>query len=176
VTGTLRTITLGDIQKEWGWFDSTPGFSAEFEKRAVIVADSVTNTQNGAVLSVRMDDGPKPVGTGGTDSAQAGAENAKENADKTTAESSASTGTTGTTVTDPATLAKSHDQKLVGRRVQLQNITVASVVKDGGFWVSAGGERLFVLPAAADTKVTQGQTVDVSGHVLVLPRNMKDRV
>jgi hypothetical protein len=157
VTGTLRTITIGDIQKEWGWFDSTPGFSAEFEKRAVIVADLVTNTQDGAMLSVRMEEGPKPVGTSGADPA-------------------ASKDATGRTVTDLAALAKSQDRQLVGRQVQLQNATIASVVEDGGFWVSAGDDRLFVLPAATDTRVTQGQTVDLSGHVLVLPRNMKERV
>jgi cobalamin biosynthesis Mg chelatase CobN len=169
VTGTLRNITLAEIQREWGWFDSTPGFNAEFEKRAVIVADAVTNTSNGAVLSVRMQEEPKAVGTSGSSTAKEDSASAKSGT------SSTSTGA-GPTVTDLKALAASSDRKMVGRRVQLQNATVASVAKDGGFWVSAGSERLFVLPSTSEVKVSQGQTVDVNGHVLVLPRNMKDRL
>lgn len=62
----------------------------------------------------------------------------------------------------------------VGRQVNVQNAHVAATMATGGFWVDAGGDRLFVLPAGDPqtgvSKVKQGDRVNIMGTVLELPR------
>lgn len=83
----------------------------------------------------------------------------------------------GAALTDVAMLARSETGKLVGRRVNLSDVRVVSIAKDGGFWLNAGGDTLFVLPARADAwKLYPGDTVSVSGTVLSMPEAMKARV
>jgi hypothetical protein len=82
----------------------------------------------------------------------------------------------GTAQTDLNQLARA-DESMIGQRVELANARVESVAEDGGFWVSAGDQRLFVLPEpTGGAKVAPGQTVRVEGVVLPLPEMMKDRL
>lgn len=50
--------------------------------------------------------------------------------------------------------------------------------KDHGFWIEAGGQSVFVLPAqhAQGTARAVGQTVSVDGVVLSMPRSMQHKV
>lgn len=148
VTGTVRTVGEVELEREWGWFEINPDIEAEFDRRPMIVASKITS-ETGMELAIRIDEDPaKPVGTSGTSA-----------------------------LTDLNMLAQSEDAALVGRVVNLQNARVASAAKDGGFWVNAGNDQLFVLPAKADaTKVSQGQTVSVSGTVLEMPDGLRDRL
>lgn len=148
VTGTLRTIMDVDLQKEWGWFELEPDVEAELNKRNVIVATGVVTSTGAARL---MDPStPEAVGTSGSSKAA---------------------------LTDVAMLAKSEDNRLVGRKVDLNNVKAVSIAKAGGFWVNAGSDTLFVLPASADTlKVNPGDTVSISGVVLSMPQGMNERV
>lgn len=59
--------------------------------------------------------------------------------------------------------------------VNLENARVDSVVQNGGFWIMADNERLFVLPSAGTT-VQQGQQVSIMGTVLELPNRMTNRL
>jgi len=86
-------------------------------------------------------------------------------------------GTSGTSaaVSDVATVAKSNDTTLVGRKVDLKSARVTGTT-DRGFWVAAasGGDEVLVMPANPQaTKVTQGQNVMLSGVVLEMPKTLK---
>lgn len=175
VTGTVRMGVITDIDKEWGWFGLDPGLQAEFEKRPMIVADSITNAQDGGVLAVRIGAAPGAItddaapGNGSTEKDDSGSNMKSDSGQKP--------GHAASKVTDLAKLASSTDARMVGDHVDVQNAKVAEVEKGGGFWVTAGQDRLFVLPAQMGaTKVTVGQTVAVEGVVLQLPAKMKDKL
>lgn len=82
----------------------------------------------------------------------------------------------GTAQTDLGQLVQA-DERMVGKRVQVQNARVEEVTQDGGFWVTVGNEGLFVLPETPGAaKVTPGQTVTLEGVVLPLPDLLRQRL
>lgn len=149
LTGTVRPFVRAEIEREWGWFDVTPELEVEFKDRPVIVAETVTGVTDNRVLTMSIDRETAPVGTSGTTA-------------------------TAKPITDAAMLAQATDGSIVGRRVDLKNARVAATAPTG-FWINAGNERLFVLPADK-APVTQGQQVNVAGVVLELPAGMKDKL
>lgn len=151
VTGTVRTMVQAEIERERGWFGNDEGIKAELHKRPVIVADSVRNTRDDTNLTLRVETGTPSA------AAPAGA-------------------ASPAVVNDLAMLAGADDEQLVGRWAELPSARVDAVAKGGGFWVVSGEDRLFVMPMAATTKVTPGQTVGLSGVVLALPPGLKDTI
>jgi hypothetical protein len=50
--------------------------------------------------------------------------------------------------------------RLVGRTVAVRNVRVSVVVSARGFWITANGEELFVLPGD-ETRLQPGQRVNL---------------
>jgi len=154
IIGTVRPILETDIKQEWGWFDNNPTIKAELQQRPGLVAQSIVNTKDGTELAVRLD-------TSGEMAPRVGAP-----------------GEASSTVTDLTELARSTDQQMVGKRVNVRNAVVEDVTTDGGFWVSVGEDKIFVLPATSPTtaRLTPGQTVGLEGVVLALPDQLQERL
>lgn len=166
VTGTLRPFVDVQVEREWGWIGPQPELEADFRSRPVLVARSVV----GADPSVGMVFAVTPA-TGQQGQTAQGAE----------------TGTTGTSgrtapadsrpaLTEVTELAKANDNQHVGRRVDLTSVRVDRTAKAGGFWITSGGEELYVLSTDQKVKVQPGQTVSIEGRVLRLPEQMEDRI
>lgn len=176
VTGTLRSFVKADVDHEWGWFNDEPRIEAEFTNRPVLVAESITSVGDN-VSVMMMFDRTKPASSSGERTAQSSPSQTGQANRSQTSQSTASTGqtTNANRMTDIRELARSTDERLVGRMVNLQNAMVVSTVNSGGFWIKSDNERLFVLPSDG-TKVQQGQQVSITGTVLELPNQMKDRL
>jgi hypothetical protein len=83
-------------------------------------------------------------------------------------------GGTGAPLTNLGQVATAADSNLVGRRVDLQGSVVDA--RDEGFWIQTrAGERLYVLPTKK-TAVRVGQTAEVKGVVLEMPRQMRAKI
>jgi hypothetical protein len=160
ITGTVRPFVKAEIMREWGWLGDDPKIEAQFARQPILVAESVTTIGDNIVLTTHM--GRKEPGA------------------------SASAGQTGSSakqaITDIRQLATTTDERLVGRRVNVQNAHVDATTATG-FWVDAGEDRLFVLPAGdphdPQTKhagIKQGDRVNIMGTVLGLPAGMKSRL
>ena len=145
VTGTVQKVPIAEVESARGFFGDAR-IRAEIEAKPVLVATDVTATQSDATLRARAD---QPAGTAG--------------------------GTAVAQVTDADQVAQAKDTTLVGRRVDLSGVTVASVTEHG-FWIRApSGERVFVMtPAKTVTK--EGQMADVRGIVLELPEGLRVEV
>jgi|SwirhirootsSR2_FD_contig_31_16503310_length_861_multi_5_in_0_out_0_1 hypothetical protein len=80
-------------------------------------------------------------------------------------------------MTDLAELARANDTRMVGRWVDVQSARVESMTKEGGFWVTEGGDRVYVFPKSFDTtKLVPGRNVQLQGVVLVLPDRIKSQL
>ena len=145
VTGTVQKVPIAEVESARGFFGDAR-IRAEIEAKPVLVATDVTATQSDATLRARAD---QPAGT--------------------------ARGTAVAQVTDADQVAQAKDTTLVGRRVDLSGVTVASVTEHG-FWIRApSGERVFVMtPAKTVTK--EGQMADVRGIVLELPEGLRVEV
>src|SRR5687768_14523537 len=117
VTGTVQKVPIAQIKRDWEFLSNDPKIKAEIETRPVLVATEVTTTTPAAVsLRMRTD---QPVGTSGTGAAAP--------------------------LTDVGQVARATDKNLVGRRVDLNEVTVTSA-GDQGFWIRLpAGERVFVM-------------------------------
>jgi hypothetical protein len=79
VTGTVRPFVLTELERDYDWFDPTPGLEIEVKGRPVIVADSVRDAAGAELMTeAGTQSGPaasanKPATQG---SAQAGAQQA----------------------------------------------------------------------------------------------------
>lgn len=166
VTGTVRQFVDVDFEREWGWIDLDPEIEARIRTRPVLVATSVVGSDPDAGLLVSIQE---PAQTG------VGQQQQQPGTVGTTGR--ASSGDTRSALTDAAELARASDTTHVGRRVNLSSVKVDRMAaKAGGFWVTANGEELFVLPSDPKTSVQAGQTVNIEGHVLRLPEQMEDRI
>jgi hypothetical protein len=161
ITGTVRPFVKAEIMREWGWMGDDPEIEAQLSRQPILVAESVTSVGDNIVLTTRID--RKEPG------AAAGASQAGSSA-------------RSQALTDIRQLATTTDDRLVGRHVNVQNAHVDATTPTG-FWVDAGDDRLFVVPAAdphdpqtENAKVKQGDRVNIMGTVLGLPTGMKSRL
>ena len=161
ITGIVRPFVKAEIMREWGWLGDDPEIEAQFDRQPILVAESVTSVGDAIVLTTHM--GRREPGA----SASAGQpeRSAKQQA-----------------ITDIRQLATTTDERLVGRQVNVQNAQVDATTATG-FWVDAGEDRLFVLPAGdphdpqtKDAEIKQGDRVNIMGTVLGLPTRMKNRL
>lgn len=146
VTGTVQRLPVAEVEKRRGFFGDAK-IRAEIGEEPVLVVSDVTTTAPAAVsLRVRTD---QPAGTSGA--------------------------TGATPVTDANQVARAADTSMVGRRVDLKNVRVTGA-DDAGFWIeTAGGERIFVMPATR-TDVKEGQSATVQGVVLELPEGLRVKI
>ena len=171
VTGTLRPFVRADVEREWGFLGLDPSVELNLKAKPVIVASSVVSTEDNTVLAIAS------VPAGGSGTHMSGEKSGGAQATGTSGTSSGkSRADAASPVTDATTLAKATDNKLVGRRVKLTSVKIEAKDKNGGFWVSAGGERLYVLPSAASVSANAGQTVSIDGYVLRMPEQMEQRL
>jgi hypothetical protein len=67
--------------------------------------------------------------------------------------------------------------ELVGRSVALQQARIVGVDPVRGYFVSSGGEHIFVLPAYEQIpRLGAGEAVRIDGAVLRMPAAMEDRL
>jgi uncharacterized protein YdeI (BOF family) len=152
VTGTVKPFVRAELDREWGWLDMDPEVEVRLSKKPVLVASRVVGGNNDLAMVIDASastDKNKPVGT---------------------------TGGSGSPMSDLSSIAGA-DEELVGRRVELNGVKVQSMANDTGFFVSAGGKAILVLPSKPDAEtVKANDTVSLHGVVLQMPRAMKDRV
>jgi hypothetical protein len=179
ITGTVRPFVKAEIEHEWGWFNDQPRLEAEFTKRPVLVADSITSVGENVSVMMTFDRAGSAASSNRTATGQSAATGqAQQSSTPKTGQSPGPAGQaaqSGQPVTNLRELARTTDERLVGRMVNLQNANVTSTVSTGGFWITSDSERLFVLPSDR-TNVQQGQQVSIMGTVLELPNQMKDRL
>lgn len=114
-----------------------------------------------------------------TDGEERGTTQPEQVEQEATTESSAMA--TGGVITDAAVLLNAEDpRQLAGRAVELSSMNVTSVTGDSTFYVtSEGSDRRFLialnevipsLPEGVEGRydVTEGQVIDISGHVRAL--------
>jgi hypothetical protein len=180
ITGTVRRFVKADIEHEWGWFNDQPRIEAEFTNRPVLVADSVTSVGDNAAVMMTFDrtgnaSSPSRGQPSQASTTSPGQSSTPQTGQTTTRTEQTTSAQRGQPMTDLSELARTTDERLIGRMVNLQNAKVSSTVAMGGFWITSDDERLFVLPTDG-TKVQQGQQVSIMGTVLELPNQMKDRL
>jgi hypothetical protein len=156
VTGVVQKVPIAKIQQDWSLFSSDPKIKAEIETSPVLVATEVVAAGPGGLsLRVRAGD-PASTSAAGVPGA--------------TGTSGASR--SGQTVTDPAEAARSTDNSLVGRRVDLKG-AIATKVTDEGFWINLpSGERIFVL-TGKKSGAKEGGTTSVQGIILEMPEGLR---
>jgi uncharacterized protein YdeI (BOF family) len=163
ISGTMRPFMKAEIEREWGWLETTPEIEADFSVRPVLVAERVVGGQGD--LAMRITTEPSPVGTSGGSAAG-----------KTATTASGGKSPALNSVADVATAS----DEAIGRTVDLNGVTVDEVQKDGGFWVrDARGNRAFVLPQDHHNnmmKVSKGQNISIDGITLAMPDGMRDRL
>jgi hypothetical protein len=166
VTGTIKPFALTALQAEWGWLETDPDVETELAARPVFHATRIVGGDSDVAMLIDIG---KP-GTSGT----TGAKQAGQSAVGTTG--SSRTGSSHVPLTDVASIAAAPDTDLVGRKVDLTKARVAKTAKDGGFWIRGAADRsVFVLPTDPK-KLTVGDTVNIDGVVLQMPRGMRDRL
>lgn len=155
VTGTMKALMKDDLERELGWLEPDPDVDVEFDQRPVLVASQVVGGDSNVAVAITISPGgadSKPVGTSGR--------------------------TTGAAITEPGIIARG-DDRLVGRRVDLDNVKVDETGKHHGFWIEAVGTNVFVLPAAhtkgEGAAPTGGKSVGIEGVILELPRSLRER-
>lgn len=150
VTGTVRTVTVAEIERELG-FDLQPEYEVELENKLAIIADSVKIS-------------PRRAATG----------------DFASATGTGSPASEGDIITDiNAFLSNPDPSALVGRRVELNNVPVQTVVGDQSFMVGPSpAEEVFVTFEETATPgqaregridVNAGQRVNLTGEVQRMP-------
>jgi hypothetical protein len=151
ITGTVTPAAEVQLQRRWGWLKRDPEVDIRLKARPVLVAKAIMDPERKIALIT------EPVGAG----------------------TPAATGTSGSNApggsqpvaSDIDALAGATNTDLVGRRVRLNAVKVERADKNGGFWARApSGESLFVLPATENVHVTPGQTVNLEGYVLEMPK------
>jgi hypothetical protein len=148
ITGAIRPAASNVIAHEWYRFGDNADVNSFRTDRTILVADRLTSEGTNIDLTEARD-ALASERTGQPETAPA--------------------------LTDLETLAASTDEQLVGRSVDLRNARITAIVSGGGFWVSAGGKQLFVLPGD-ETHLRQDQLVNFRGVVLELPRGAQNRL
>ena len=158
VTGTMKAFMRSDFEPELGWLDASSDIAAEFARRPVLFADRIVGGNDNVVLSINLNEpNDKAVGTSGSTA------NSREGE-----------------ITDLSTLAKG-DRDLIGRSVNIDNVTIAQTGSHQGFWIASGGTNVFVLPAngasapSGSAQRASGQSVSFDGMVLQMPRGLHDQ-
>lgn len=151
VSGTVRQFVRADVEREWGWLDTTPELEIQLAKKPVIVADRVIGGDDQRTMIIRRAPATQPVGTAGAGVGAAAASSIKD-----------------------MTTVATGDDELVGRSVHLENMQVTGVERGRGFFVGPRERQLFVLTQySADdghqAKVDVGQKVSVEGFVMQMP-------
>lgn len=151
VTGSVKPYVRVEVEREWGWLGLDPQVEIEFAKKPVLVATRIVGGNDDVAMIINVDPAAaKPVGTSATSKIAP--------------------------LTDLGVIAPA-DEDLVGRHVELKGLRVESVAKDGGFFVKAQQQAVFVLPAHKErSAVSPGDTVSLKGIVLQMPRQMNDRL
>jgi hypothetical protein len=142
VTGTVRRFVLAELQREWGWVDLDPDVLSKIQKRPMLIADRMVGGNNESVFVIDS----KTTRADNVPSAKAPITNMK-------------------TIVDD-------EEELIGRRVQLSDMQVASTGTHGGFFARKDGQNLFVLTSEGSRAVQAGDTVSVKGVVLQTPKSM----
>jgi len=171
VTGTLQPFVRADVEREWGWFDTTPEIEVDFKERPVLIATSIKSDQ-GLELAVR------PAPSAQSSGANQGARQPDQTAGAT-GTSGRSAASSGPSLTDVTRLANATDYRLVGAHVDLKRARVVETIDKASFWVASGQgeERLLVVAGdPSTTGVTNGQTVSIQGVVLQVPDAMRNRL
>jgi hypothetical protein len=150
ITGTVKPFVKADVEREWGWLGLDPEVEVDFNKKPVLVASKIVGGNNDVAMVIQVaPDAGKPVGTSGM---------------------------SGTVMSDISAIARG-DEDLVGRHVDLTNVRVEKMAKDGGFFVNTTDGKLFVLPADANQmQIKTGSTVSLTGVILQMPSAMASRI
>ena len=145
VTGTLKSVAVADIEREWGWFELDPEIEVEFLKKPVLIADRIVGGDNNVALFLDMNGKSAPAG--------------------------------GSAAIMDAALLGEGTTDLVGRSVDLKNVTVLRMAPDEGFFVDVTGGAVLVLPDRnVPVTVKPGDTVSILGAVAALPDRTAERV
>jgi hypothetical protein len=149
VTGTMKPFVRAEVERELGWLDENPTFELELAARPVLIASRIVGGNNDvavAIVTTTPEKADQAVGTSGT-----------QRTDNPSA------------ITQLDKLAGA-DENIVGRRVQLEGVTVASVAARDGFWLRASdGTHVFVRPASDTAAVDSGRAVSIEGIMLQMP-------
>jgi hypothetical protein len=148
VEGTVQRFNLAEVEQEWGWFGLNDEVEVNFVERPVLVADRIVGGDNDIAMFINVSPGAdRPVGTSGG-------------------------------LMDLQKFANTDADDLVGELVHLDDVKVVGTAADqkNGFFIDAGGEHVFVLPASPGTMAAAGQAVAIEGVVLELPDGMDDRL
>ena len=152
VTGTMKPFMRAEIERELGWLGREEGVEIDLSSKPVFVATRVVGGTNDMALVIRTAPAApadKPVGTTGAPASDAPVSSLEK--------------------------LSAADDDLVGRRVQLKNVAIASVAKDGGFWVREGdAAHVFVRSSDSSATVTAGRNVSIEGVVMQMPSTIRD--
>lgn len=148
VTGTMKTMAITEIEKEWGWFELEPEIEVEFLNKPVLVADRIVGGDDNVAMFISL----------------------APSAD------SADTAARDRTVMDLGTIGEGSTD-LVGRHVDVKNVRVLQPATGGGFFIDAPGAAVFVLPSPTlAVTVAPGDTVNLRGAIAETPGDMRDRL
>lgn len=145
VTGTVKMFDRGALHREAAWINLDDDVKEDLAKRPLLIATRIVGGDNDrAFVMDTASDAPKLM----TPNAVLAP------------------------ITD-VTVLGTGDYALVGRFVNLGRLKVESLDDRDGFYVRSGDRQLFVLMHETDrSDLRAGDTVDVSGVVLQLPRDL----
>lgn len=156
VTGKVVLLITAEVEREVGW-DLDRQLEVEYEGRPVLIAKT-------ASMTAGRGDAPRE---------------ASPNAATQTPTARQDASGAGERITDVLLIIDAPDRpRLAGRRFQLKDVKVGSVVSDRGFWVHTGDDRrLFVRldekldKGAMEQKlnVDKGQSRTITGVIRELP-------
>lgn len=144
VTGIVEKVPIAKIENRGGRL-TDPKIKAEIQTQPALVASEVSSLVPAAVAVDLLVRPETAVGTSGTNAAP---------------------------VTDVNQIARSTDKSLVGKQVNLRDVTVGTT-SDRGFWITtADGQRIFVMPEIKKP-MKPGETATVEGVVLEMPEGLR---
>lgn len=144
VTGTLKRFARSDVLAEARWLDVEGVMERRLDEEPVLEVTRIVGGDNNRVMVLTAETGTKVMTPAGTSAP----------------------------ITDLAMLGAG-DLELVGQHVALPEVTIQSIDRSDGFFITAGNHRLFVLVDDVDQmKFRPGDTVTLEGVVLALPSKL----
>lgn len=155
VTGTMRRFAAAEFERTMPWLVRDRAADLPFATRPALEASRIVGGNSNTALVIAVAPkagGERPVGTSGTN-----------------------TGAASVPLTAASVIAGG-DDSLVGRRVDLDGVTIARPAGAHGFWIDGGATDVYVLaaqPSAPSHAVAVGGKISLEGVILAMPADMR---
>ena len=173
VTGVVRMLVVGDVEREIGW-TLDPGVVTKFNSKPVLIAQSISFKPGKNTAANTMNPGVnQSAATTNSGQTATGGNQMMNGSNQTMMNNNAGNQTmAGDKLTDAGVYASAADKStLIGKQGQFSNLKVVRVVGPRTFTVAAGKDEIYVMlddesarGVGTQGKIDPGKTLDLSGR------------